>query len=130
MSAFTDLFGITHPILLGAFGGLSSVDLTASVSNAGGLGAYGLYGYDGDRIRQTAAELKAATNKPITLNIWLPTGDEAVPSAQHTAFAQALEPFYSAVGVDVPARPEAYMPSLDEQLDAIWEAAPAALSVV
>ena len=130
MAGFTDTFGVTHPILLGAFGGLSSVALTAAVSNAGGLGAYGLYGYDGDRIRKTAAELRAATDKPITLNIWLPMGDEAVPTAQHAVFAQALEPFYAAVGVETPARPESYMPSLEEQLDAIWEAAPAALSVV
>lgn len=32
------------PIVLGPFGGLSSVDLTATVSNGGGLGSYGLYG--------------------------------------------------------------------------------------
>jgi len=130
MASLEELFGISRPILLGAFGGLSSVQLTAAVSNAGGLGAYGLYGYDGDRIRSTAAELKAATNKPVTLNIWLPMGDEATPNAQHTAFAQALEPFYAAVGVEIPARPESYMPSLEEQLDAIWDASPAALSVV
>jgi nitronate monooxygenase len=45
-------------------------------------------------------------------------------------FAQALEPFYEAVGVEVPHRPERYLPSFDEQLEAIWDAAPAALSVV
>jgi nitronate monooxygenase len=38
------LLGIRHPILLGAFGGLSSIELTAAVSDAGGLGQYGLYG--------------------------------------------------------------------------------------
>jgi len=129
-SDLRDLFGISHPILLGAFGGLSSVALTAAVSEAGGLGAYGLYGYDGDRIRRTIEELKAATSRPFALNIWLPTGDEAVPGPQHTAFAHALEPFYEAVGAEIPARPEQYMPPLDEQLDAIWDAAPAALSVV
>ncbi|MGO2748216.1 NAD(P)H-dependent flavin oxidoreductase [Microbacterium sp.] len=130
MSGLREVLGIQHPILLGAFGGLSSVALTAAVSEAGGLGAYGLYGYDGARIRDTAAALREATDKPFALNIWLPTGDEAPPSAQHTIFAQALEPFYEAVGVEVPARPERYLPTLDEQLDAIWDAAPAALSVV
>lgn len=129
-SDLRQLFGISHPILLGAFGGLSSVALTASVSESGGLGAYGLYGYDGDRIRETAAELKATTSKPVTLNIWLPTGDEATPGPQHSAFANGLGPFYEAVGAEVPSRPERYMPSVEEQLDAIWEAAPAVLSVV
>lgn len=130
MSDLRDVLGIRHPILLGAFGGLSSVGLTAAVSEAGGLGAYGLYGYDGERIRGTAAALREATDEPFALNIWLPTGDEVEPGPQHTVFAQALEPFYEAVGVEVPSRPERYLPSLDEQLDAIWEAAPAALSVV
>lgn len=130
MTDLRALLGIEHPIVLGPFGGLSSVPLTAAVSTAGGLGSFGLYGYDGDRIRKTGDALRAATSGAFALNIWLPTGDEVVPNAQHMIFAQALEPFYDAVGVDVPPRPERYVPSLDEQLDAIWDAAPAVLSVV
>ncbi len=130
MSDLREILGVRHPILLGPFGGLSSVALTAAVSDAGGLGAYGLYGYDGERIRSTTAALHEATGQPFALNIWLPTGDEVEPGPQHTVFAQALEPFYEAVGVDVPPRPEKYLPPLDEQLDAIWDAAPAVLSVV
>lgn len=130
MSDLRSLFGTSHPIVLGPFGGLSSVALTAAVSAAGGLGSFGLYGYDGDRIRATGAALRAATDRPFALNIWLPTGDEVAPNPQHTVFAQALQPFYEAVGVDVPARPERYAPPVDEQLDAIWDVAPAVLSVV
>lgn len=126
----TELLGVEHPIVLGPFGGSSSVALTAAVSAAGGLGSYGLYGYDGDRIRAVGAELHRATDRPFALNIWLPLGDEVAPNPQHAVFAQALEPFYEAVGVPVPARPERYVPELDEQLDAVWEVAPAVLSVV
>ncbi len=126
----TELLGVEHPIVLGPFGGSSSVELTAAVSAAGGLGSYGLYGYDGDRIRAVGAELHQATDRPFALNIWLPLGDEVAPNPQHAVFAQALEPFYEAVGVPVPARPERYTPDLDEQLDAVWEVAPAVLSVV
>ncbi|MHC9046536.1 NAD(P)H-dependent flavin oxidoreductase [Microbacterium saperdae] len=130
MSDLRALVGIEHPIVLGPFGGLSSVPLTAAVSEAGGLGSFGLYGYDGERIRQTGAQLRAATSKPFALNIWLPLGDEVVPNAQHAIFAQALQPFFEAVGEELPARPDAYLPSLDEQLEAIWDVAPAVLSVV
>lgn len=126
----TELLGVEHPIVLGPFGGSSSVALTAAVSAAGGLGSYGLYGYDGDRIRAVGAELHRATDRPFALNIWLPVGDEVAPNPQHAVFAQALEPFYEAVGVPVPARPERYTPDLDEQLDAVWDVAPAVLSVV
>ena len=38
----TDLLGLDHPIVQGPFGGgLSSVELAAAVSNAGGLGSFG-----------------------------------------------------------------------------------------
>ncbi|MFY9714677.1 MAG: DUF561 domain-containing protein [Microbacterium sp.] len=130
MSDLRTLLGIEHPIVLGPFGGLSSVALTTVVSEAGGLGSYGLYGYDGDRIRSTAAELRAATSRPFALNLWLPTGDEVEPNAQHAIFAQALQPYFEAVGVEIPARPSNYLPDLAEQLDAIWDAAPAVLSFV
>lgn len=130
MTDLSDLLGIRHPILLGPYGGMSSVALTAAVSEAGGLGGYGLYGYDAARIAETAAALRRVTDQPFAVNIWLPTGDEVEPGPQHTVFAQALEPFYSAVGVEIPARPERYLPPVQEQLDAIWEAAPAVLSVV
>lgn len=130
MSDLRTLLGIEHPIVLGPFGGLSSIALTAAVSESGGLGSFGLYGCDGDRIREIGAELRAATDRPFAVNIWLPRGDEVAPNPQHSVFAQALQPFYEAVGVGVPARPQRYIPPLDEQLDAIWEVAPAVLSVV
>ncbi|MGO3886339.1 MAG: NAD(P)H-dependent flavin oxidoreductase [Mycetocola sp.] len=79
MTRLTRLLGIQHPVVLGAFGGLSSTALTARVSALGGLGSYGLYGYSAERIRATAAELSAATDAPYALNLWLPTGDEITP---------------------------------------------------
>ncbi|WP_336648433.1 NAD(P)H-dependent flavin oxidoreductase [Microbacterium sp. MMO-10] len=130
MSALTDLLGIRIPVVLGPFGGLSSIPLTAAVSAAGGLGSYGLYGYDGDRIRSTIAGIRAATSAPFAVNIWLPAGDEVEPGAQHDADAAALAPFFAEVGVEPPARPERYLPPVDEQVEAILEAAPAVLSVV
>ncbi|MEV7632207.1 DUF561 domain-containing protein [Microbacterium sp. NPDC089318] len=130
MTDLRELLGIRHPIVLAPFGGLSSVALTAAVSDSGGLGSYGLYGYDGDRIRDTAAALRAATDAPFALNIWLPTGDEVAPGSEHDGYAAALADFFDEVGIEPPKRPERYLPSLDEQLDAIWQAAPAALSVV
>lgn len=130
MTDLRGLLGIRHPIVLAPFGGLSSVSLTAAVSEAGGLGSYGLYGYDAARIRVTTAALREATGGPFSLNIWLPTGDEVTPGPEHDAHAAALADFFGEVGLEPPARPERYLPSLDEQLEAIWEAAPSALSVV
>lgn len=125
------LFDIEAPIVLGPFGGLSSVALTAAVSDAGGLGSFGLYGYSGDRIRETASALRAATGRPFALNLWLPTGDEVIPAEADLAAARAaVAPLLAAAGVAAPPLPSAFLPSLDEQLDAVWDAAPAVLSVV
>jgi len=130
MSSLTEVLDIRTPILLGPFGGLSSIPLVAAVSAAGGLGAYGLYGYDGERIRTTVAGIRAATRRPFAVNIWLPRGDEVESGPEHDDYAAALAAFFAEVGVEVPARPEAYLPSLEEQLAAILETAPAVLSVV
>lgn len=130
MSALTDLLGIDVPIILAPFGGLSSVELTAAVSDAGGLGSYGLYGYDGDRIRETGAALHAATDRPFGLNLWLPQGDEVEPDDGYEDAARALAGYFAEVGLEVPARPARYLPTLEEQLDAVWDVRPAALSVV
>ncbi|AZS43146.1 Nitronate monooxygenase [Microbacterium oleivorans] len=126
------LFGIDTPIVLGPFGGMSSVALTASVSQAGGLGSFGLYGYSGERIRETAAALQAATTRPFALNLWLPTGDEVSPGDVDLAAArEAVAPLLEAARVEAqPPLPAAFLPSLEEQLDAVWDAAPAVLSVV
>src|SRR5438034_10001917 len=78
----TGLFGTDVPVVLGPFGGVSSVELTAAVSDGGGLGSYGLYGYGADAIRKTAAELKKATSKPFALNLWIPTGNETTSLPQ------------------------------------------------
>lgn len=117
--------------MLGPFGGLSSVALTATVSNGGGLGSYGLYGYGADRIRETGRQLHAATNCSFALNLWLPTATERRPDADEFARAQAaVADFFTELGLPAPTPPEQFLPTLDEQLDAVWDVRPAAVSFV
>ncbi|MGA0566845.1 NAD(P)H-dependent flavin oxidoreductase [Rathayibacter sp. KR2-224] len=131
MNRLTRLLGIEQPIVLAPFGGMSSVELTARVSELGGLGSYGLYGYDADRIRRTADELCEATERPFALNLWLPTGTEREPEAEEFArAAEAMRPLFEEVGLELPARPESYLPPFQEQLQAALDARPAALSFV
>lgn len=123
--------GIEHPIVLGPFGGLSSVELVAAVSDAGGLGSYGLYGYTPERIRDTIAQLRAATDKPFSVNLWLPTGDEVTPDDVDLAAASAaVGPLFDELGVPVPTPPASFLPPIDDQLQAVLDAAPAVLSLV
>ncbi|HWD61851.1 MAG TPA: DUF561 domain-containing protein [Humibacter sp.] len=131
VSRLTRLLGVEAPIVLGPFGGLSSVSLTATVSDLGGLGSYGLYGYDAERILKTADALRAATSHPFALNLWLPTGAERdATDEEYARAAEATRPLFERVGMSVPQRPERYLPPFEEQLEAALEARPAALSFV
>ncbi len=126
-----DLLGVDEPIVLGPFGGMSSVALTATVSRLGGLGSYGLYGYDAARIADTTAAIRAETDRPFALNVWLPTGDEVRPDVVDLAsYLDALAPYFAEVGLPRPTPPSSFLPDVDEQLAAVIEARPAAVSVV
>lgn len=123
--------GISTPIVLGPFGGASSVALTALVSEAGGLGSYGLYGYTAERIQDTIGLLRAATERPFAVNLWLPVGDEVTPADVDLApYLAVCADFYAEAGVAAPASPTSFLPDAQAQLDAVLDAAPAVLSVV
>lgn len=64
VTALTELFRITHPIVLGPMGGVSGGRLAAAVSNAGGLGLVG--GGYGDQawLRTELSRVKEATTRP------------------------------------------------------------------
>lgn len=129
----TELLGLRVPIVLGPFGGLSSVELTAAVSNAGGLGSFGLYGFSADRIRQTVEELRSLTAAPFNLNVWLDheRASELQPTeAEFEAWLTPLSPYFTELGVPLPERPAQFLPGFDEQLEAVLDARPAVASFV
>lgn len=130
----TELLGIDHPIVLGPFGGgLSSTALLTAVSEAGGLGSFGVHHLEPAAIEALAAELRAATGRPFALNLWVSNHD--LPEAEMTPerFAAAvarLQPLYDEVGADAPPYPERFAPVFEEQAETILAARPAAFSFV
>ena len=119
------------PIILGPFGGLSSIELTSTVSNGGGLGSYGLYGYTAQRIRETDELLKGATDRSFAFNLWLPSDEERDPSPTDFAHARAaVAEIFAELELPLPERPERFLPPFDEQIEAVLECAPAAVSFV
>jgi len=133
-TAITNLLGLRIPIVLGPFGGASSVELTAAVSNAGGLGSYGVFGYTGEQIRATAAQMRGRTERPFALNLWLPHDGSAEVQPDAAAFRRMLEPllpYYEELGIEPPTTPpDQYLPSFEEQIEAVYDARPAVLSFV
>ena len=101
------------------------------MSELGGLGSYGLYGYSPERIRDTIAALRERTAKPFAVNVWLSTGDEVTPAEVDLGPRIAdLAPLFEELGLPLPTPPAAFLPDLSAQLDAVLDAAPAVLSVV
>jgi NAD(P)H-dependent flavin oxidoreductase YrpB (nitropropane dioxygenase family) len=82
-----DLFGITHPIVLGGMSTATSPELVAAVSNAGGLGTLGVSGRQPPEIAGLVGQIRARTAAPFGVNFLLFSVDDAVVSA-----ALALKP--------------------------------------
>lgn len=110
---------------------MSSVQLTAAVSNLGGLGSYGLYGYTPDRITKTIKALSESTDMPFAVNLWIPTGDEVQPQeCQLDDAINAARPLFEEVAAKIPNLPATFLPSYKQQLEAVIEAKPAVVSFV
>jgi nitronate monooxygenase len=131
---FARRLGLAVPIVQGPFGsGLSAIDLAAGVSDAGGLGSFGVHHLDGAGIRDTAAALRAKTDRPFALNLWIPFADSEDPQLTDTQFAaavDALASYFAELGVPMPSRPVRFSPPYAEQVDAVIEAQPAVFSFV
>lgn len=131
---FLSRVGLVHPIVQGPFGGgYSSAALVAAVSNAGGLGSFGVHHLRPEAILQTAAAIRALTTKPFALNIWLsnhdPGGADPAPEALRRVHDR-LRPHYDELGLEAVEPPRRPIPDVDAQARAVVEARPAVLSVV
>lgn len=131
---FTNTFGIELPIVQGPFGGkLSSVELTATVSNAGGLGSYGCQPFTSTEIITIAKEIKSKTNRPFNLNLWVNDRDENIDDFDEAAFEKVMDifrPYFNEVGAEMPNFPLPKSPSFENQTEAIFEIKPAIFSFV
>jgi nitronate monooxygenase len=99
------LLGVAYPIVQGAFGGFDSQRLTAAVSAFGGLGAFGANALEPALITDTIAELRALTDKPFAVNLWVSTEDDAARTSDAAAFERsraALTPHFRELGVALP----------------------------
>ena len=74
----TRLLGIEAPIVQGAFGPWTSVELSAAVSQAGGLGSLGTALVEPGRVADLIARMRERTDRPFAVNhTWRPFSEEA-----------------------------------------------------
>jgi nitronate monooxygenase len=70
MHPFLRKLGIGLPIIQAPMAGVSTPEMAAAVSNAGGLGSIGVGSVDADATRQMIAAVRARTARPFQVNVF------------------------------------------------------------
>jgi nitronate monooxygenase len=126
------ILGIQYPILQGPFGGnLSSVNLVSTVSNAGGLGGYGAYTLSPQEISDIDNQLKAATDKPYNINLWVSDTDAIGGVVLDDQFKRAQElfaPYFNELGIELPEKPAPFKTRFENQVEVILHKQPPVFS--
>jgi nitronate monooxygenase len=130
----TELLGIEYPIMQGPFGGgLSSVELVATVSNAGGLGGYGAYTLSPQEIVDLNTKIKNATGKPYNINLWVSDHDTqngTVTDEQYEQTAKLFKPYFDEAGIPLPGKPAPFKSRFENQLQVIFDIRPKVFSFI
>src|SRR5688572_15467880 len=130
----TAILGIDYPILQGPFGGgLSTANLVATVSNAGGLGGYGAYMLQPAEIVAINNKIKASTNKPYNINLWVSDNDApngTVTDAQYAQVKQLFQPYFDEAGIAIPEQPAPFASKFENQVQVLLDIQPPVFSFV
>jgi nitronate monooxygenase len=128
----TEILGIDYPILQGPFGGgLSSVELVATVSNAGGLGGYGAYTLSPQEIYEIDKQIKTATSKPYNMNLWVSDTDATDGTVSDEYFERAkqlFKPYFEEAGIPLPEKPAPFQSRFENQVEVILDIRPKVFS--
>ena len=131
-NTLTRLLGTQYPILSGPFGGnLSTVELTAIVSNMGGLGGYGAYTLEPSAIARVNEDLRKATDKPYNINLWVSDTDVPGDIASEAAMERVrtlYRPYFDELGLEMPAQPLSFSSRFENQVQVILDYKPSVFS--
>ncbi len=130
----TKLLDIEYPIMQGPFGGnFSTVELVSSVSNAGGIGGYGAYTLSPQEIIGVNNKIKAATNKPYNLNLWVSDNDVpggTITDEQYEETKKIFKPYFDQAGIPMPEKPAPFKSRFENQVQVILDIRPKLFSFV
>jgi nitronate monooxygenase len=120
--ALADRLGVSYPVFQAPMaGGPSTPELVAAVSEAGGLGAFGVGYLSPDAVREAIRAARALTARPFCANVFAPEPARPPPSGDEVARAQAaLRPFRAEVGLPDAVEPAPPHP-FAEQLRVVLE---------
>lgn len=114
----TSLLGIEVPLISAPMMGVTTPEMVAAFSNAGGLGVMPCGVMTGEEILQSVGKIKGMTSKPFALNLRVPPRQAENEEATKALF-NALEPLRDELGL---AHKMLEFPDFDEQFEAVLEA--------
>ena len=117
----TGLLGIAQPIIGGPMAGVGTPALTAAVSEAGGLGAFGGGMLEPDALQAAIDQVRALTSKPFCINLFI-TPQPAVDAEQVTRMIGRLARYRTELGLPRAKIPSVFAPSFDEQFEVVLSA--------
>ncbi|MBL8383949.1 MAG: nitronate monooxygenase [Burkholderiales bacterium] len=127
-TAVTRVFGMSVPVIQAPMaGGATTPELVAAVSAAGGLGAFAAATLAPAAIRAGVARIRALTDRPFCVNLFVLRPRAPDPAAVERALA-LLAPLHAELGIAPPAVPARFCEDPDAQFEAVVECAPALAS--
>jgi nitronate monooxygenase len=122
----SELLGIRYPLIQAPMARISTPEVAATVSAAGGLGSIAGAALDPDALRAAIAAVRAQTEAPFAVNLFAP--QDSPSPAGVDEMAEFLAPWRKRLGLSEELTPAAPAPGFDEQLAVVLEARPAAFS--
>ena len=116
-----ELLGIRYPIIQAPMaGGITTPVLVAAVSNAGGLGSLGAGYMPPEELRQTIVDIRALTDKPFAVNLFVP--EPIKEDAERIIRAnELLAPYREELGLPDSDPLARELPNYIEQLGVLFE---------
>lgn len=127
---FLHQLGIELPIIQAPMAGVSTPEMAAAVSNAGGLGSLGLGSADAKTTRAMIAAVRAKTSRPFQVNVFCHQPAVA-DAAREAAWLTRLTPEFARYGAKPPAKLTELYPSFvtdDAKLAVLLEERPPVVS--
>ena len=117
----TELLKITLPIIQAPMaGGATTPELVAAISNNGGLGSLAAGYLTADEIRSTIRKTRALTNKPFSVNLFIPEEHYATDE-QIEQTKKIIQTSCPELNFNVPSIKPPYAPLFEEQIKVIIE---------
>jgi nitronate monooxygenase len=104
-NAFTERLNLKWPILQAPMGWLSTPALAAAVSNSGGLGGLGMWGFSAEDAERRIAGFRQQSSGSLNVNYPLWPEPRITPKASE-AMRQRLQPHYAAKGLGAVPQPK------------------------